>query len=640
MNRSASYLAQSACAEATQHAAAAATANAMTATAMPHQASVTSQPRHAVHGMDSGNPLDLRGLLHQHRWRVCVAVLLLLVTAMAGVALLGLSGGFLTATALAGAAGLGSGFNFFSPSAGIRALTLVRIVSRYFEKLLGHETTLRIARDLRVWFFARALPLAPNQLGGQRMGDLLARVMSDIGELDGLLVRAWGPLVALGLLMGVAVLAAGLLFAPAAALLAALCVLIGCALPRWAMRRAPAGELQRARQRADLRATAYEGLEGLADLTALHARGDWAQRVQSAAEQVAVGDSARRSRTLTAHALHGVAASLGLVAMLALVLWGFEAGRLSAVHAAALVFITVGVLEVTAGMGLAWQALQSARAALRRLTEVTEQTPAVQDAAEPCAMPDAPNTGAAWGEGEQAQQGGQVQQGVQVQPGEQGVLQLSGVVFGRPSQRTVLQGVNLRVGPGERVAIRGDSGSGKSTLSELVLRLWEPDAGQLSWCGVDLRELRQAGWQSRIAWLPQGAPVFAGTVADNLRLGDPQADEAALWQVLREVQLADWAQAAQGLATWVGENGATLSAGQGRRLALARALLRRAPLMLLDEPTEGLDVDTAEAIMRDLSAALGQRSLIVITHAALPPGVVQRELWLRDGQLPAPGDEV
>ena len=613
MNRcSASHLAQPACAVAAQQAATAAAANAMTTTAMPHPVSPTPQP--VVQGMGPVNPLDLRSLLRQHRWRVAVAVLLLLVTAIAGVALLGLSGGFLTATALAGAAGLGSGFNFFSPSAGIRALTLVRIVSRYFEKLLGHETTLRIARDLRVWFFARALPLAPNQLGGQRMGDLLARVMSDIGELDGLLVRAWGPLVALGLLMGVAVLAAGLLFAPAAALLALLCVLIGWALPRWAMRHAPAAELQRARQRADLRATAYEGLEGLADLTALHARGDWAQRVQSAAEQVAGGDRARRQRTLTAHALHGLAAGLGLVVMLALVLWGFEAQRLSAVHAAALVFITVGVLEVTAGMGLAWQALQSARAALRRLTEVTDQTPAVQDTAQPRAMPDAPNASEA-------------------SACEQGVLQLSGVVFGRPGQRTVLQGVDLRVGPGERVAIRGDSGSGKSTLSELVLRLWEPEAGRLSWCGVDLRELRQADWQSRIAWLPQGAPVFAGTVADNLRLGDPQADDAALWQVLREVQLADWAQAAQGLATWVGENGATLSAGQGRRLALARALLRRAPLMLLDEPTEGLDVDTAEAILRDLSVALGQRSLIVITHAALPPGVVQRELWLRDGCL-------
>ena len=620
MNRcSASRLAQPACAVAAQQAATAAAANAMTTTAMPHPVSPTPQP--VVQGMGPVNPLDLRSLLRQHRWRVAVAVLLLLVTAIAGVALLGLSGGFLTATALAGAAGLGSGFNFFSPSAGIRALTLVRIVSRYFEKLLGHETTLRIARDLRVWFFARALPLAPNQLGGQRMGDLLARVMSDIGELDGLLVRAWGPLVALGLLMGVAVLAAGLLFAPAAALLAVLCVLIGWALPRWAMRHAPGAELQRARQRADLRATAYEGLEGLADLTALHARGDWAQRVQSAAEQVAGGDRARRQRTLTAHALHGMAASLGLVAMLALGLLGFEAQRLSAVHAAALVFITVGVLEVTAGMGLAWQALQSARAALRRLTEVTDQTPAVQDTAQPRAMPDAPNASEA-------------------RACEHGVLQLSGVVFGRPGQRTVLQGVDLRVGPGERVAIRGDSGSGKSTLSELVLRLWEPDAGSLRWCGVDLRELRQADWQSRIAWLPQGAPVFAGTVADNLRLGDPQASDAALWQVLREVQLADWAQAAHGLATWVGENGATLSAGQGRRLALARALLRRAPLMLLDEPTEGLDVDTAEAIMRDLSAALGQRSLIVITHAALPPGVVQRELWLRDGQLQAPGDEV
>jgi ATP-binding cassette subfamily C protein CydC len=603
-------------------------------------------PNHPKHPTDA---LDLTSLLRRHRWRVCAAVLLLLTTAIAGVALLGLSGGFLTATALAGALGVGSSFNFFSPSAGIRALTLVRIVSRYAEKLLGHATMLRIARDLRVWFFARALPLAPNQLGGQRMGDLLARVMSDIGELDGLLVRAWGPLLALGLLMGVAVFAAGCLFAPAAALLALLCVAIGWLLPRWAMRHAAAAELLRARQRAELRATAHEGLEGLADLTAMHAGADWAARVQSAASRVADGDRARRQRSLSAHGLHGAAASLGLVAMLALALWAQGAGRISAPHAAALVFITVGVLEVTAGMGLAWQALQAGRAALRRLREVSDQAPAVQDAAQPRAMPDAVRqaSGESRESRESSESGGpcglpspapaqMIDSGsTAATPSvdRRNVLELAGVVFGHAGQRSVLQGVDLRVGPGERVAIRGDSGAGKSTLSELVLRLWEPEAGRVSWCGVDLRELRQADWQSRIAWLPQGAPVFAGTVADNLRLGDPQASEAALWQVLRQVQLADWAAQAQGLATWVGENGATLSAGQARRLALARALLRQAPLMLLDEPTEGLDVDTAAAVMRDLAAALGPRSLIVITHAALPPGVVQRELWLRDGRL-------
>lgn len=563
-----------------------------------------SAPQHH----QAAEPDELAALFRRHRGQVCLSVALMLVTAVAGVALLGLSGGFLTATALAGAAGLGSGFNFFSPSAGIRALTLVRIVSRYFEKLVGHETTLRVARDLRVWFFGRALPLAPNQLGGQRMGDLLARIMSDIGELDGLLVRAWGPLLALGALMALVVATAALLHGPAAVLLAALSALIGWVVPRWAMRRAASAEVLRAQQRAHLRATAFEGLEGLADLTAMHARDAWAQQVRAAAERVAGSDHARRRRLVVAQGLHSAVAGLGLVAMLALALWGFQHQHLSAPHAAGLVFLTVAMLEVTAGMGLAWQALQSARVALARLREVTDQTPAVEDAAVPLDLPAAaPNTG----------------------------LALHNVVFGRPGQRAVLNGVNLLLAPGERVAIRGDSGSGKSTLSELVLRLWDPDAGQITWNGLDLRALRQADWHACIAWLPQGAPVFAGTLADNLRLGDPQADDAALWAVLADVKLADWAERAGGLGTWVGENGATMSAGQARRMALARALLRKSPLMVLDEPTEGLDVDTANAVMHDLQGALGTRSLLVITHAALPKGVVQRELWLRDGRLSA-----
>ncbi|ARU06850.1 hypothetical protein CCO03_13260 [Comamonas serinivorans] len=212
-------------------------------------------------------------------------------------------------------------------------------------------------------------------------------------------------------------------------------------------------------------------------------------------------------------------------------------------------------------------------------------------------------------------------------------LCLSQLTFGHTGQPSVLRGLSLCLAPGERVAIRGDSGCGKSTLSELILGLWPPQQGRVSWGGADLRELDVGWWHAQIAWLPQGAPVFAGTVADNLRLGDPQASDARLWQVLSEVNLADWARQAEGLATWVGENGATLSAGQARRLALARALLRRAPLMVLDEPTEGLDVDTAAAVMQDLTVALAGRSLLVITHAPLPPGVVQRELWLRDGRL-------
>lgn len=201
------------------------------------------------------------------------------------------------------------------------------------------------------------------------------------------------------------------------------------------------------------------------------------------------------------------------------------------------------------------------------------------------------------------------------------------------SVRPVLHALDLTLAPGERIAISGDSGSGKSTLSALLLRLWDPQAGQLRYAGIDLRHVAQAQWYQRIAWLPQNAPVFAGSVRDNLLIGDATADDAALWQVLEQVRLGAWASANDGLDTWVGENGATLSAGQARRLALARALLRDAPILLLDEPTDGLDVDTADALLRDTAAALGERSLAMITHDALPPGVVQRHYRMREGTL-------
>jgi len=555
--------------------------------------------------MNCGRDESLKQVFARHRGRLLLTVLLLWSTMLAGTALLGLSGGFLTAAALAGAAGLGSGFNFFSPSAGIRGLTMARIVSRYFEKLVGHDVTLRIARDLRVWFFRRALPLAPARLGGVRTGELLARLMSDIGEVDGLLVRAIGPLLALGGVSLVAVLSAALIHPPAALLLAVLAVVIGVAVP-WATVRGAAGqERDRALHRAQLRTQAFEGLEGAADLTALQAREHWKLRVLVAAKHVRSRDRRRRWRLVAGNALHGVCAAVGLVGMLRLALRGFERGAIDAAMAAALVFLTVALIELWAGIGLAWQSWLSGRVAAARLDAIVDQPAGVTDIDAPLPLPAQP-----------------------------AVLQLDQVGFRWPGQaRALLDDVQLRLAPGERIAIRGDSGSGKTTLSSLLLRLWDPDGGRVLYGGQDIRSLSQADWHAQIAWLPQHAPVFAGSIADNLRLGDPGASDTRLWQVLADVCLQAWAERLGGLQAWVGENGATMSAGQARRLALARALLRGSPILLLDEPTEGLDVDTAHALLHDLVSALDGRSLVMITHDELPEGIVHRSYHLRDGTL-------
>ncbi len=548
---------------------------------------------------------SLKGVFARHRGRLLLTVLLLWTTMLAGTALLGLSGGFLTAAALAGAAGLGNGFNFFSPSAGIRGLTMARIVSRYFEKLVGHDVTLRIARDLRVWFFRRALPLAPARLAGVRTGELLARLMSDIGEVDGLLVRAIGPLLALGGISLVAVVSAGIIYPPAAGLLALLAVLIGVGVPWLTVRGAADQERDRALHRAQLRTQSFEGLEGAADLAALQAREHWNQRVLVASKQLKSRDKRRRWRLISGNALHGLCGAGGLVAMLWLALHAFERGSVDAALAAALVFLTVALLELWAGIGLAWQSWLSGRVAAVRLEAIVDQAPGVVEAQAPVAVPAVPAT-----------------------------LRFDQVVFRWPGQaRVLLDHVQLQLAPGERIAIRGDSGSGKTTLSSLLLRLWDPEAGSVRYGDADIRGFAQADWHRQIAWLPQNAPVFAGTVADNLRLGDVAASDARLWQVLAEVRLQTWAEQIGGLSAWVGENGATMSAGQARRLALARALLRDAPILLLDEPTEGLDVDTAHALLHDMVAALGNRSLLMITHDELPDGIVHRSYRLRDGRL-------
>jgi len=548
---------------------------------------------------------SLRGVFARHRGRLLLTVLLLWITMLAGTALLGLSGGFLTAAALAGAAGLGSGFNFFSPSAGIRGLTMARIASRYFEKLVGHDVTLRIARDLRVWFFRRALPLAPARLAGVRTGELLARLMSDIGEVDGLLVRAIGPLLALGGISLVAVVSAALIHPPAALLLAVLALLIGIGVPWLTVRGAGGEERDRAWHRAQLRAQAFEGLEGAADLTALQAREHWNQRVLVAAKQLRSRDRRRRWRLIGGNALHGLCAAAGLLAMVWVALLGFQRGAIDAAMAAALVFLTVALLELWAGIGLAWQSWLSGRVAAVRLEQIVEQAPGVAEPRDPVPL-----------------------------PVEAALLSVEHVTFQWPGQaRRVLDEVQLQLRPGERIAIRGDSGSGKTTLSSLLLRLWDPASGYVRYGGVDIRQFSQAEWHRQIAWLPQNAPVFAGSIADNLRLGDPQASDAQLWQVLTDVRLEAWADQLGGLHAWVGENGATMSAGQARRLALARALLRGSPILLLDEPTDGLDVDTAHALLHDMVAALGGRSLLMITHDVLPEGIVHRSYRLREGRL-------
>lgn len=531
--------------------------------------------------------------------------LLAFTTLFAGTALLGLSGWFISAAALAGLAGTGAAFNLFVPSSGVRFFAIGRIVSRYLERLVTHEATLRILSDLRVWFFRKAIPLAPARLGGLRGGDVVARVTTDIEALDNLYLRALAPGTA-ALLITLAAAGFLALYSSQLALLVLLAMSVaGILVPLVVARLARRPGKSQAKAAADLRSAALDGLKGAPELIAHDAAAFALAELNRAGGRLS--DAQRRQAEVggLGGALILATTALALVLLLVIAAAAVEAGELDPPLLAMAALLLLGVFEAAGPLARACQSLSQTRIAARRLRSLAETPAAVYDPPTPRSLP----------------------------PG--GDIAFEGVSFAyEPGQRPVLDDLHLKIAEGERLAIVGESGSGKSTIARLLLRLWDPDAGIIRLAGADLRSVRQADIHARIAVLSQDTPIFSGSIRQNLLIGKPDAEEAELWQALRDAGLANFvADLPDGLESWVGETGVNLSGGQARRLALARALLKPAAVLLLDEPTQGLDEEAERAFFVTLRTAAQGRTVFLITHATELEGSFDRVLRLEGGRL-------
>ncbi|MGO2502030.1 MAG: thiol reductant ABC exporter subunit CydC [Cobetia marina] len=558
-------------------------------------------------------------LMREHRGWLGVGALLALITLLAATGLLALSGWFLSATAVAGVSVAATqAFNFFTPAAGVRGLALARTAGRYGERVTTHEGTLRLLASLRRRLFDAIEPLSPAALQRAGQGELMTRLGADVDALDSLYVRVLIP----SLVAVCAILAAGTLigvFAPTLALITVLgLALTGGLVPWLAWHLGSRDAMRHQASASHLRARLLERLQGLGELVIY---GRWQAELASLAEQQAERDRIERSQarrqalaTWLSHTLLGL--TLAGVALLGVMQMAPQTqtavgdvtahtgelldGRLLALFLLAI----LGAFEALAPLPLAWQGLGRCLSAAARLNQVQADTPAPQFPADSAAATPA---------------------------GHELVIHDLNVAHG---DTQVLEQLSLSLAPGEHLALLGPSGSGKSTLLEVLSRFHAPNSGSIHLGGVALESLDEATLRASFAVCQQDTHLFCASYADNLRLAAPEASDETLTHMLESLGLGEWlARQPQGLAGFPDEGGRSLSGGQLRRFGVARALLSPAPIVLLDEPCEGLDRESAERVISAILTACRGRSLIMITHQPLGLERFARLALLEEGRL-------
>lgn len=546
--------------------------------------------------------LRLLGLAWPWRRWLLAGLGLSLLTLLANVGLMALSGWFLASMALAGIGSLP--FNYHYPAAGIRALAILRTVGRYAERVVGHQASLRILAGLRVWIYRRIEPLAPARLEGYASGDLLSRIRADVDGLDTFYLRLLTPLLT--------ALACTLLFIPflwrfsPAVAMATLVLLLlsGCLLPLTVHRLGRTPGRRVTRTSAGLRTAVVDGVRGMEELLVYGAAGRQRDLVERLGRDL-LADQGRLAG-LAGVSAAGVGLCAGVALWLALLISIplLRSGALGGAEMVMLALFCQAAFEAVQPLPLAFRQLGQTLEAAGRIFSLADGTPAVIEPRSPAPLPAEPE------------------------------LSLRGVGFSYNGGAPALSGIDLELRPGGKVAVVGASGAGKSTLLALLLRFREYDSGTIRLGGREIREYDGEEVRRLMAVAAQQPFLFNATLRENLLIARPQASEGDLYAAARLAGIHDEIVARpDGYDTPAGEGGMKLSGGQARRLAIARAVLKDAPILLLDEPTEGVDPAAASELLERLCRYAGGRALLVITHSRIGLEAMDEVLLMEEGRI-------
>ena len=534
-----------------------------------------------------------------------LGALLAIITILANISLLAVSGWFITLMAIAGTTG--ASVNYFTPAAVIRFLAIVRSAGRYGERLLTHRATFNALAQLRHYFYQQLEPLLPYYRLELRSGDLLARLQQDIDQLDNFYLRVLLPII-VALISGPLVCLGLALISPMVALIMVVAFsLVGLVLPLLSFYLARNTGTEKSDLESRLKLELVTGFGAMRELVVYQMVDAYQTTVNTIASQF----YQLQYQLVKYHA--GLTAITFLITHFAALVClfyltpGVAQGTIDPKVVVAVTLLILVSFETVMSLPLALQILPHTLASATRLFELIDR--------------ERPST-------------------IATTQLVTGAIVFNAVSFNYPNQvKPTLSQINLTIAPGQKIAIIGASGAGKSTLVNLLMGFW-PTSG-ITIADVDLNLIERQSLRDHIGLMSQQGHLFDATIGDNLRLANSQASEQQMRDACDSTGLLEFIDSlAQGFDTWLGETGTGLSGGQMQRLQLAQLLLRPAKVLILDEPTKGLDRRSEQLMMIRLLIHVQQQqqSLIIISHKPLMLQQMDKIIVMAQGEIIAQGN--
>lgn len=520
--------------------------------------------------------------LEDNWFRVALSVFIGSATIGSSVALMGTSAWLISTAALhPSVADLGVSV------VGVRFFGITRGIFRYLERLVSHDVTFRLLSRLRVWFYEKLEPLAPARLMEFRAGDLLARIIGDVETLENFYIRVVSPpltAVIVGIFTSIFLASFYPILAPVFLIFF---LSLGIVLPALAqiISRKPSEQI--ITLRADLHTCLVDGIQGMADLLAYGRANERLTQISSIG--LDYGNAQRRMAHVTGfHAgLSTLLTNLGLWTILFLCIPQVTNGNLAGPMLASLTLLTFASFEAVTPLPLTAQMWNSSREAARRLFEVVDTEPVISDSVI-SSQPKITNHN----------------------------LRITDLTFTYPNQSIpALQNVTFDLRPETSIALVGPSGAGKSTLANLLLRFWDYNSGEITLGAESLKRIEQDEVRARIGLVSQNTYFFNTTIFENLRFARRRVTREEVESAAKSAQIHDFILGLpKGYDTMIGEQGLRLSGGERQRLAIARAIIKDAPILILDEPTANLDPLTEKQVLETLFALMKKKTSLLITH--------------------------